>query len=512
MEKFALTIDSGTKGVRGIIFDEKGHERAISSYYYTDYYVKSFGFYEASGEMFWKGLQIVTNELKRKNPEIFQHLIGVTVAAQRDTATIVDQSGNPIRDFISWMDRRSLDQPIKMAFFWRFLFFVSGNKKYTEMFNKGTHANWIKVNEPELWEKSKAYVLLSTYLITKLTGRMVDSKSDIAGHLPYNYKKKCWCTTNEIKKQIMPIESDKLCLLVDSCTVMGPITKAASKVTGLPIGLPVVGSGTDKGCETLGVGCMNACTASVSLGTQATVETTTKKYLELVPFYPSFAAVDPQAYNPEVTLYSGFWMIEWFIDFFEKAEAEEYRKQGKNILDFLNVQLEKIPVGSEGLVLQPYWGQETFKEEALGSIVGFTKDHTKYHVYRAVIEGIGYALKEGLERIEKKTKCKVNEIALSGGGSHSDQICQIMADIFGLKTYRVQTYETTGLGGALAIFTALGVYDNLQNAYKQMVHQSKQFEPDQDNYKIYNNIYSQVYKKAYKRYKPLYKKIRKLRK
>lgn len=508
MRDLALTIDSGTKGVRAVIFDELGNELAAAHTEYKNYYSKKFGYVEAPASMFWDSLCRVLEEIKEEYPGAFDRLCGITVAAQRDTATIVDKNGEALRDFISWRDRRTLEEPLRIPQPWRFLFLILGKKDYTEMFNKGTHAHWIKIHEPELWKEAHGYVLLSTYLIGKLTGEIVDATSDIAGHFPYDFKKKKWCSKNSVKGAVLQIEKEKLCELVDSCTVLGYITKNASRDTGLPEGLPVIGSGTDKGCETVGVGCVDREIASISLGTQATVETMTGKYVEVMPYYPSFAAVDPECYNPEITIYGGFWMIGWYIENFAKYEQEICRRRGVDIKDFLNRKLRDIPAGANGLLLQPYWGQENFKDEAMGSIIGFTEGQTKFHVYRAVIEGIGYALREGLELIEKKSQTKISEVALSGGGAKSDEIDQIMTDILGRRTYRVQTDETTGLGGAMAIYTAMGFYMDLEDASNHMVHPTKFFVPNQKNHEIYNRIYKKVYKKAYKRYRPLYKVLK----
>ncbi|MEG0378137.1 MAG: FGGY-family carbohydrate kinase, partial [Eubacterium sp.] len=362
-------------------------------------------------------------------------------------------------------------------------------------------------NEPELWRRSYKYIFLSTYLIAKLTGKIIDSKSDIAGHFPFDFKNKQWCGPYEIKRQIIQIEREKLCDLVDSCAVIGVLSKQASLLTGLPEGLKLIGSGTDKGCETIGVGCVDSHTASVSLGTQSTVETTADRYYELVPFYPPFPSVDPLCYNPEITVYHGFWMIDWFIETFVQKERDAISSKGGNILEFLDAQLDTIPAGSEGLLLQPFWGMESFRPEAKGSMIGFTEKHTKYHIYKSIIEGIAFALLEGIKKIEQKSHIPIKSIGLSGGGSRSDPVAQIMADVFGREVYRVQTGETTGLGGAMATYVGLGIYKDLKEANEKMVHKSKIFVPDKKKKTLYQTLYNQVYKKAYARYKPLYKHL-----
>lgn len=512
MENLVLVIDSGTKETRGILISEHGEEIAEAEVRYSGYYSTKFGYYEAPASMFWDALTAVCRKLKADFPDEFLKVTALTVSCQRDTSTLIDRSGNPVRDFISWLDRRQLDTDLHFDPKWEILFKISGNWNYAQSFARESHGNWLRQNESSRWKRADYYVLLSTFLIAKLTGKVIDVTSDIAGHFPFNYKDKQWHDRDSILGQILQVEKEKLCDLEKPCTIIGHLTKEAAGETGLPEGVPVAGSGTDKGCETIGVGCIHESSVSVSLGTQATVETTTKKYIELMPFYPSLPSVDPEGYNPEVTLYTGFWMVDWYVKTFAALEKEECTSSGRSIFDFLDEKLLQIPAGSEGLVIQPYWGQESFKKEALGSMIGFTESHTKYHIYRAIIEGIAYALREGIDRISGKTGTMVTRAALSGGGANSDVICQIMADVFGIETYKTSVKDTTALGAAMAAFIALGTYRNLEEAGEKMISESAVFAPNPESSKLYDEIYKQVYIKAYQRYRPLYRALKRIKK
>ena len=503
MDKFGnknivLSIDCGTRGIRGILFDDFGNELGKSERIFDGYYSKSFQWKEAPPEMFWNGLVDVVRDLNKKDPVLFNAIQGMTVSCQRDVITVVDKKGKPLRDFISWLDRRELDEALPFGIPYALLFKMIGFSDAAKSFSRLTHANWIKVHEPEIWEKADKVVLLSTYLVTKLTGQIRDSRSAIAGHLPFDTKRKQWCKKNDVKYQIIQVEPEKCYDLVDSFEIIGKLTPEAAQLTGLPQGLPIVSSGTDKGCETVGVGALTPETASISLGTQSTVEISTTKYVELYPFYPSFAAVQNDAYNPEVTIYHGFWMVNWFVkEFLESVNPDALHS-------LLEEYLQETTPGADGLVHQPYWGMEAFRPEARGSFIGFTEGHTKKHIYRAIVEGLGFGLLEGLELIESKTGIPVQTIGLSGGGSRSDGVTQIMADIFNRPVYRVQTFETTGLGAAMATFVGLGHFESIEKAGEQMVHQSQVFTPDPANVRKYSGIYNKIYKKLYGRVKPLY--------
>jgi sugar (pentulose or hexulose) kinase len=165
-----------------------------------------------------------------------------------------------------------------------------------------------------------------------------------------------------------------------------------------------------------------------------------------------------------------------------------------------------------GLVLQPYWnpGIKTPGPEAKGAMIGFGDVHTRAHIYRAIIEGIGYALREGKELSEKRSNTKITKLMVSGGGSQSDQAMQITADIFGMPVHRPHTYETSGLGAAINAAVGVGLYDNYEDAVEQMTHDGDIFTPIDDNKQIYNDLYNSVYKKMYSRLNPLYRSIRKI--
>ena len=113
-------------------------------------------------------------------------------------------------------------------------------------------------------------------------------------------------------------------------------------------------------------------------------------------------------------------------------------------------------------------------------------------------------------KTKRRTKQKIHTITVSGGGSQDDTICQINADIFGIPVKKIQTYETSGLGAAIATAVALNVYDSFEVATKNMVHYSKTYIPNEENHRLYNDLYHKIYKKVYPRLKKLYKVMLKL--
>ena len=129
-------------------------------------------------------------------------------------------------------------------------------------------------------------------------------------------------------------------------------------------------------------------------------------------------------------------------------------------------------------------------------------------MYRAMIEGLTYALREGKELLEKRSGKPLRRLVVSGGGSQSDQIMQITADIFGMPVERPHTYEASGLGAAIATAVGTGIHPDFETAVSQMTHVADRFEPVPANQHIYNELYNKVYKKMYGHLKPGYQAIK----
>ena len=203
-------------------------------------------------------------------------------------------------------------------------------------------------------------------------------------------------------------------------------------------------------------------------------------------------------------------MLSWFKKEFAAKECEEADRTGVSAESLLNKHLREIPAGSEGFILQPYWTPGVVNPSAKGAIIGFSDVHTRAHVYRAIIEGIGFGLMDGMYSMEKRGKQKIKTVFVAGGGSQSEEICQITANMFGLPVKRIQTHEAAGLGSAMVAFVAKGVYADYGEATKNMVRVRDTFLPDEKEHRLYEELYRNVYCGLYGRLEPLYKKIKKI--
>ncbi|MBE0677366.1 MAG: FGGY-family carbohydrate kinase, partial [Bacteroidales bacterium] len=375
---------------------------------------------------------------------------------------------------------------------------------------KQGECNWIMQNTPEVWEKTSKFLLLSAYLTWALTGEFTDSVGCTVAYLPFDYKKQQWTDKSHMNYKMFPIEREKLPTLVRPSDILGYISKEASEKSGIPQGLPLIAAAADKACEVLGSGVITPDVACLSYGTTATVQTTHRKYHEVVPFFPSYPSAIPDCYNTEVQIYRGYWMISWFKKEFGLKEIQMAEQTGSHPEAYFDAMVDEVPAGSMGLTLQPYWspGLKVPGTEAKGAIIGFGDVHTRAHVYRAILEGLTYSLKEGLLRTVKRTGVPVSRVVVSGGGSQSRQAMQMTADIFNMEAIRPHTYETSSLGAAISAAVGMKYFDDYAAAVGSMTRAGEKFSPEPGNVEIYARLYEKVYSKMYRHLQPLYEQIR----
>jgi sugar (pentulose or hexulose) kinase len=504
-----LTIDLGTQSVRVLLIDKTGNvlhkvQQKFEQPYYSDYP----GWAEQKPSFYWDAICRISQQLKADAKEIWADIIAVTVTTIRDTCLCVDENGKPLRDVILWLDKRECFPQKPMPFMNLLLMQIVGMKDTALLQRKVSACNWIMENQPEIWRSTYKFIMISGYFNFLLTGKLVDSVANMVGHIPFNSKTHHWMRKFELKRCVFDIEDSKLIDVVEPGDPIGTITRWASIQTGIPEGLPLIATGSDKGCETLGLSCATPDKAAIGLGTTATIQFTIDRYMEPLPFIPAYPAVLKKRYNPEVQVYRGYWLISWFKNEFASKEVEQAKKMGIAPEDLLNKRLAEIPAGCAGLVFQPYFTPGVVMPKAKGAIIGFSDIHTRIHIYRAIIEGINFALMDGLYTMERRGKVKIKKLFIAGGGSLSDEICQITANMFGLPVYRIQTHEATGLGSSIVAFVAQGVHPGVDEAVAAMVHIKDEFLPDMQENVIYKKLFSDVFLKIFDKLLPLYKKTK----
>ncbi len=507
-----LSIDNGTQSLKALVFDLKGDLYAAAKVTFEPYVTPKPGWAEQDPDLFWQALCDACQKLWHDDETLAERIAGVALTTQRATVVPVDSDGKPLRPAILWLDQRRSHGLPPLSGPWGILFKIAGLSKTIAYLMAEAEANWIRIHEPHVWERIDKYLLLSGYLSYRLTGEFTDSIGCQVGYIPFDYKHLRWASEWSWKWRCLPLRPEMLPRLVEPTQALGIITESAARQTGIPAGLPLVAAATDKACEVIGAGALDPTVGCLSYGTAATINVTEKRYIESIRLLPAYPSAVPGHHTMEVLVYRGYWMVNWFKREFGHPECGQSLKTEKVPEELFENLLAATPPGSMGLTLQPYWspGLKSPGPEAKGAMIGFGDVHRREYVYRAILEGLAYALREGLERIERRSGRTITSLRVSGGGSQSNGALQLTADIFGLPAARPHIYETSGLGAAIDAAVGLGLFGDFKSAIDAMTRTSDVFEPNPAHHRRYDALYRQVYLKMYKRLKPLYEKIREI--
>ncbi|NJD29871.1 MAG: carbohydrate kinase [Chloroflexi bacterium] len=515
-----LAIDVGTQSVRALLFDPAGALVGQGRVAIEPYVSPHPGWAEQDPEVWWSAIGEACRMLwaatagaepRGPGPET---VAGVGLTTQRVTLVVSDAEGRPLRPAIVWLDQRRTEGLRPVGGMWGLAFKATRTTETVSRFQADCEANWIERHEPEVWRGIRRYGVLSSWLTARLVGEWVDSAAAQVGYLPFDFKRSRWSGRFDWKWRVAAFRREWLPRLVPPTQPLGQLTAAGCEHLGLPPGasVPLIAAAGDKQCEALGAGALQPELAALSFGTTATIGTIHRRYLEAIPLVPPYPAALPGAWFVEMQVMRGFWMVEWFKHEFGSAEVARGAALDIPPEALFEELLTASPPGSMGLMLQPYWmpGVRYPGPEAKGAIVGFGEAHGRAHVYRAILEGLAYALREAADRITRRAKVPLAELRVSGGGAQSRAAVQLFADVFGLPASRPHTHEAAGLGAAIGIALGVGLHPDAATAVRAMVHISERFEPDPAAMRLYDDLYRSVYLPMYDRLRPLYREVRRI--
>lgn len=507
-----LVFDAGTQSIRCGLVDLTGNILDFFKIPITPYFSEKPGFAEQHPQYFWDKFCEASQSLLTRNPDLITNIKAVTLTTQRGVYINLDRDGKALRPAISWLDQRQASKKHWAPFWLEWGLKLVGLYGTVDKLNQKCFSNWIKEYQPDIWSKTHKYVLLAGYFHHQLTGAFAESLGSNFGYMPVDLQTFGWAKKNDIIWYVFPIEKEKLPDLVPQGATIGIITQQASQDTGIPEGIPVIASSCDKSCEVLGAGCLSSEVGCLSFGTCATVNAVTTRKVDLLPYLPPYPAAMPGHFVTEIPIDRGFWMVSWFLEEFGLKERMEAQQQGVSPESLLEDLIKNIPPGSNGLMLQPYWSPDRVycDEYGKGTIIGFSDTHTRAHLYRATLEGLIYALKDGAKITTDKLKQPFQKLRVSGGGAQSKMAVQIAADVFGLTIECPSVSETSVLGAAIIAAVGLGYYPDYVAAVQGMSRISRTVQPDPKNQVLYAELYQQVYKKIYRQNKPIYRVLDKV--
>ncbi|MFQ5796643.1 MAG: FGGY-family carbohydrate kinase [Candidatus Bipolaricaulia bacterium] len=495
---FLVGVDIGTQGTKAVLVDLDGKILSTGFEEYGVLHPRPL-WAEQWPDIWFDATCKTIHEAVTKANINTDEVAGISLSGLYGGSGIpVDKKMNPVRPCLIWMDRRAVDEVewiMNDANLDR-LFEITGN--YVDTYYGFPKILWIKNKEPGNWKKIDKFVPPSCYVAYRLTGELTVDYSS-AGNLAgvFDLHRRAW--SEEMANLLgIPIEMMPE-RIVDSNEVIGELTQQAADRIGLKAGTPVVGGGIDAPMATLGVGAFEAGDHVAMMGTSTcwgTIHDGQNLDQSLVSM-PHVASPEEIIYSWAGSATSGA-VVRWFRDEFGAVEVESGQRLDLDPFTLMDLKASKIGPGSDGLLVLPYFMGErapVWDARARGLLIGLTLYHTKEHVFKAFMEGVGYALRHSIEAGEGAGILLKDECIVTGGVAKSPLWMQILADVTHRPIVTISATEGAPLADALLAGMGVGLIDDYQ-LIKEWIEYNDPVEPIKANSKIYDQYYRQ-YREIY---------------
>lgn len=502
-----MGIDAGTESVRVGLYDLEGNEIAFAATPYPTYHPQN-GWAEQDPHDWWSSLIASVKKALQNAGVTKDYIKGISLDATACSVVLCMNDGTPLRRSLIWMDVRASEEA-------RFISSIQNDSlKYNGYGNVSPEwmpckALWLKKNEPENYHKAEKILEFADWYMYKLTGRWTGNICNTTTRWYYNRHEGGWPVEFYESIDLGDILEKFPKEIYDLGEPIGGLTKEAAKELGLNEGTPVGQGGVDAFIGLIGLGVTEPGRIGLITGTSHCIMALSKDEFHAPGVFGSFPdAVIPGYQMIEGGQISTGAIIKWFKTHFCKDLEEEAERQNMSVYDLLTPLAQKLPPGSEDLLVLDYWqGNRTphVDPNIRGLIYGLSLNHRREHIFRAIMEGIAYGTEQILQ-VFKKNGIDVQEISIAGGATNSPLYLQIHADVSNLPIYVPNVLQAPCLGSAILASVGSGYYSNIQEAAKNMVHYNKCIEPIQENHEKYQ-AFTERYMEAYPLFQSWMKRI-----
>ncbi len=416
----------------------------------------------------------------------------LAISNQRETLAFVDSNDDASYPAIVWLDERCREEvkEFSNAFGADEIHRISGRP--VDITPCLYRYAWLRKHEPAAWKNTACFVDVQAYLVKKLCGGEYRTGSLSAD--PMGIVDMVSGSWSEPLLQALQLEESRLPVIHPPGSLLGNVTQAVASETGLPAELAVYAAGGDGQCAGLGTNCTSSDRAYINLGTAVVSGIWSPEYHYNRAWRTELAA-QGQGYILENCLRSGAFLIDWFVDQFVargRADAAVFNR--------LEAEATKIPIGSDGLLVQPYFSgvmDPHWDMSARGVILGLSGSHGEAHIYRALIEAITLDQVMSTEDMEAAVGQKISHYVAIGGGANSALWRQMLADASGKPVHVSTTLEASALGAGMIAAYGAGWYDSITAAAEAMAGEHViTVKPDSAVSESYRELLS-IYRRLY---------------
>ncbi|SDX71083.1 xylulokinase [Paenibacillus sp. CF384] len=488
-----MGIDIGTSSVKSMVMDTSGRVLGFAQMEY-DINIPVSGYAEQNPDDWWELVKKTSAQAIMKAGIDGGALAGIGFSGQMHGLVALDKEGQVLRPSIIWCDQRSIPQKDELES--RITTEQLGNMVKNSVSTGFLILSllWMKENEPDLYSRIDRVMLPKDYVRYRLTGEMGTDTTDASGTSAYDTASLHW---SEPLMSLVGIDSKLFPAVGKPWEIAGYVAKQAESESCFKAGTPVVFGGADQAMQAVGNGIIESGDLSVTIGTGGQLFTTIDQpvYDKRLRTHTFVHAVPDRWYLLGATMSAGL-SLKWLSS--QVLKNSDYKA--------LDRKAKEVPAGSDGLLFLPYLaGDRTphMDPHASGMFIGLKLNHNDAHLIRAVLEGVCYSLRDGVEII-RSLGVDLKRIIISGGGAKSPLWSQILADVLNRDVYVSTTEEQACVGASIMAGVGVKLYDSVEQACKTIVKlRENPVQPNPGNHAVYDRQYA-VYTKLYEHNRDLF--------
>ena len=466
MEKqYLLGFDVGSSSVKASLVDvESGQCAATAFFPEHEAPIKAVkaGWAEQSPEMWWDNAKLALRKIMADAGAKGEQVKAIGISYQMHGLVCVDKNQQVLRDSIIWCDSRAVPYGEK-AFDT-----LGADQCLGHLLNSpgnftAAKLAWVKENEPQLFDNIYKIMLPGDYIAMRLSGEINTTASGLSEGMFWDFKEK---RPAKFLLDYFGFSEDLIANIVPTFSVQSVVSKAAAEELGLQEGTPISYRAGDQPNNALSLNVFNPGEIASTAGTSGVVY----GVLGYVNYDPksrvnTFAHVN---YTQELDrlgvllCINGTGILNAWI-------RRNVAPEGISYSD-MNVMMENIPIGSEGVSIIPFGNgaERVLENREIGcSIHGINfNKHSKAHIMRAAQEGIVFSFCYGME-VMQQMGMDIKKI-------HAGRANMFLSDIFrqtlaGVSGATIELYETDGsVGAAKGAGIGCGIYKDNNEAFASL--------------------------------------------
>ncbi|MEM8914732.1 MAG: FGGY-family carbohydrate kinase [Pseudomonadota bacterium] len=478
---YFLTADGGTESLRARLYDLKGTcLGSVAVPYETTFSPGARA--EQNPADWWANFVKASRGAIADAGVAADQIEAIAYATTCCSVIALNEDGEALRPALIWMDVRSHDEAdAVLATGDPALALNGGGKGPVSAEWMIPKALWLKRNEPETFDRAYRICEYQDFLTFKLTGEWAASLDNIGLRWHYRNDQGGWPASLVNALGMGDLLEKWPPRVVAPGEVIGTLSAAAANELGLSQSVKVVQGGADALIGMIGLGVAQPGQLALITGSSHLQFGVTEAPLNAPGVWGAYAdIVYPGRYVVEGGQTSTGSIINWLG-----------RLTGGLDYDELNTKAAQLDPGSDGLIVQDHFqGNRTPYTDPLsrGAILGLTLAHEKHHIFRAIMESIGFGTRAILDAFNRAGYSST-EMTVGGGASSSDLWMQIHADTSGLPIRIPASPDAPSTGSAVLAAHGAGRYASIDDGIEAMVHPGRLIEPNPANTARYEEIY-----------------------